>query len=88
MGRQAMVERYRQPNGPTGRPAFPGGKEKEGGSVRFDPPKSGFATDSAEQNVLSNHDQLRHAPPTLKWVGTNEGAARPKTWVGVAFTTT
>ena len=46
------------------------------------PPKSGSAADNAEQNVWSNYDQLQHAPLTLEWVGTNERAARPKTWGG------
>ena len=47
---------------------------------RFDLPKSGPATDNAEQDVWSNYDQLQHAPPTLKQVSTR--AARPNTWGG------
>ena len=45
-------------------------------------PKSGFAGDSAEQNVWSNYGQIQRAPPTLKWMGTNGNAAKPKTWGG------
>ena len=48
-------------------------------------PKRGSATDNAEQNVGSNYDQLQHAPHTLKWMGTNERAARPKAWGGCRF---
>ena len=74
--RQAMMERHRQPHGSTGRPSLLGGKEKEG--RRIDSPKQRLS-DNAEQNILSNCDQLQHAPPTPKWVGTNERAVRSKT---------
>ena len=71
---QAMMKRHRQPRGPT--PALPGGRGKEGS--RFDPPKSGSATDNAKQNVWSNYDELQHAPPTHNGGGHHVKKAVPR----------
>ena len=73
--RQARTERHRQPRS-TSSP-----REKEGG-ILFDPQKSDDTTDNAAQNLWSNYDQLQPAPPTLKWMGSKDRAARPKTWGG------
>ena len=75
--RQAMMERHRQPHGPTDRPSLPGGKEKE--VRRIDFPKSGSAT--ARNKTFGRITTNYNTPhPHPKWVGTNERVARPKTW--------
>ena len=61
----------------------------QGGS-RFDPQKSGSATDGAEKGVWSGYDPTpngwapRNSP---RRVGTNERAGRPEIWVEMTFTT-
>ena len=66
------MERHLQPHGLTGRPALPR-REKEG-RIGLAPPKSGSATDNAEQKVWSEYDQLQHAP--LTYMGEHQRVGR------------
>ena len=77
--RQAILERYRQPHDPIGRPSLPGGRGKEG-EAGLNPQKSGLAT---TRNKAFGWITTNYNTPHLHsngWAPTR--AARPKTWGG------